>query len=418
VLVYNPGGPGLPGTHFVVDNNASRGTFSATLLARFDIVSWDPRGVSEGTTVDCVDDPERLHAMDPTLDTSDAMDRTEASVRGYATGCSERSSELVPHLSSVATAQDMDRLREALGEDQISYLGQSYGGHIGSIYATLFPQRVRAMVLDSALDIGAPWTVAWVQMAGWQEQQFNTMMDDCAANSFCPFHNDGDPFSAFEELLARLDEGPLLVNGTEVGLGHAVLAVWQGLWDEEFLRPELIRALADAQDGDGARILALTEPLGDLREPFWSTVCLDWPTTAWEPTQADIDAVLAASPRLGPYQTATASRIGPYFEGLNPCRFWTAPPELPPTITGSGAGPILLVGTTGDYLWESTQTLADRLEQGALLVVERNRHIAYQPGFMNTRCVTNTVDTYLTDLTVPPNNSVCQHGNTQLQPPP
>jgi hypothetical protein len=217
--------------------------------------------------------------------------------------------------------------------------------------------------------------------------------------------------------MADLDNQPLMVNGTEVGLGHAVLAVWQGLWDQESWWPELLLALADAQDGDGNRILAFTEPLGELREPLWSIVCLDWPSTAWEPTQADIDAVLAASPRLGPYQTATASRIGPYVEGLNPCRFWSAPPELPPTITASGAGPILVIGTTGDYLWESTQTLADRLEQGTLLVVERTRHTAYQPGYANTRCVTDTVDAYLTDLAVPPKNSVCQHGNQQLQPP-
>jgi hypothetical protein len=250
-----------------------------------------------------------------------------------------------------------------------------------------------------------------------QEQLFNMMMDDCAADSFCSFHNDGDPFAAFDELMLGLDEEPLMVDGTAVGLGHAVLTVVFGLGDEEWW-PGLLRVLADAQDGDGARILAISEGFRSWREPFWSISCLDWPTTSWEPTQADIDAVLAVSPRLGPYETATASRIGPYVEGLNPCRFWNAPPELPPTITGAGAGPILVVGTTGDYLWEPTQALADRLDQGTLLVVERISHTAYQPGYFDTRCVTNTVDAYLTELTIPPDNSICQHGTAQLQPPP
>jgi len=418
VLLYNPGGPGIGGTDFIVDDYGFSGTFSSTLSKRFDVVSWDPRGTSEGTIVACVDDPERLYALDPTPESPQEMALTEDSVREYATGCAARSRELVPYLSSVATARDMDLLREALGEDQITYVGQSYGGQLGSIYATLFPQQTRAMVLDSALDTTAPWSATWMQVAAMQEQLFNTMMDQCAGYRFCPFHNDGDPLAAFDDLMARFDEQPLIVNGTEVGLGHAVLAVWTGLQDEELLWPELLRALADAQDGDGTRVLALAEPLGELRERFWSVTCLDWPTTAWEPAQADIDAVLAASPRLGPYQTATASRIGPYFEGLNPCRFWSVPPELPPAVTGSGAGPILVIGTTGDVLpFESSRALADRLEQGTLLVVERTRHTAYQPGYVKTRCVTDTVDTYLTDLALPPDNSVCQHGKQQLQPP-
>ena len=149
VLLFNPGGPGVPATPTIIEG--ARFFFSSTLLDRFDVVSWDPRGVSAGTEVDCVDDLNRYLAPDPTPETKEEADQILETFREFAAGCAERSGHLLPHLSTMSTARDMDLLRAALGEEKISYLGNSYGAALGAVYATLFPERVRAMALDGAV---------------------------------------------------------------------------------------------------------------------------------------------------------------------------------------------------------------------------------------------------------------------------
>jgi len=411
VLLYNPGGPGGPGVPIVTD--WADDVFSDDLLRRFDVVSWDPRGVSAGTEVDCVDDPDSFLGLDPTPETAEEAALIEAQATEFAAGCAERSGDVLPYLSTVSTARDMDLLREALGEEQISYLGQSYGTALGSVYATLFPERVRAMVLDGAFDLSAASTDWWVPQAAAAEQALTAALEQCASNQGCRFHSDGDPFTAFDELMARLDAEPLIVEGTEVGLGHTIEAVVQGLHFEENW-PMLMRALDYAWEGDGT---ALSEIIGAVDidpESATSIQCLDWPRDTWEPSPTVIDQVLAVAPRLGPFQV----------EGIALCSVWAAEPNPPPPLTGSGAGPILVVGTTGDVATplESSRDLAQHLEQSVFLVVERNAHCAYHPKWegvtlFDTKCVTTTVDRYLIDLELPANESVCEHGNPQLQPP-
>jgi pimeloyl-ACP methyl ester carboxylesterase len=407
VLLYNPGGP-APATP-IITGEGFLSSFSSTLWSRFDVVSWDPRGVSEGTEVDCVDDPEPLVGLDPSPETAEEAAHIEEQIREYADGCMQRSGDLLPHLSTLSTARDMDLLREALGEDQISYLGVSYGTALGSVYATVFPDRVRAAVLDGAFDLSAPYAEWWVQRAAAEDQVLTTALEDCAANEFCPFYGDGDPMAAFDELMVRLDDEPLMVDGAELGLARAVDAVWYRLSYEEWWR-DLMRALADAWDGDGTGLVRFDDPFSGLNaESSTAIFCLDWPSSAWDRPEALIDAVLAASPRLGPFQV----------ERFDVCSVWAAEPDPPPPLTGAGAGPILVVGSTGDIQTPlaSSRSLAEHLEEGVLLVVERNAHGAYEALPYDSRCVRETVDRYLTDLELPPNGSRCQHGNTQLQPP-
>jgi pimeloyl-ACP methyl ester carboxylesterase len=364
--------------------------------------------------VDCVDDPDLLWSLDPTPETAEEAALIDEQVREFAAGCAERSGDVLPYLSTVSTARDMDLLREALGEEQISYLGQSYGTALGSVYATLFPERVRAMVLDGAFDLSAPGTDWWVARVAAGEQALTAALEQCAANQGCRFYSDGDPFTAFDELMARLDTEPLIVDGSEVGLGHAIEAVWLGLYFEEDWSM-LMRALDYAWEGDGFALMEIIGWFADI-DPESSTAigCLDWPRDAWKPSETVFNQVLEVAPRLGPFQVET-----------NPvCRFWAAEPDPPPPLTGTGAGPILVVGTTGDVPTplESSRRLAQHLEQGVLLVVERNAHCAYHPNYrgvalFDTRCVTTTVDRYLIDLELPANESVCVHGNPQLQPP-
>jgi pimeloyl-ACP methyl ester carboxylesterase len=302
----------------------------------------------------------------------------------------------------------MDLLRAALGEEKISYLGNSYGAALGAVYATLFPERVRAMVLDGAYDLSAPHARRRVQKLEAQERALNAALQSCATNSSCAFHSEGDPFTAFDKLLASLDSAPLINGETEVGLGHALWAVYWGLMSEKQW-PVLMNALAQAQDGNGLRLFDLAVPGPLLIESYFAISCLDEPTAGSPPAQSVIDELLAVAPRLGPFQV----------EARDLCGVWPADLDPPPPLTGAGAPPILAIGTTGDIATplESGRDLAEHLEHGVLLVVERNHHTAYEPSQPDARCVNETIDQYLVDLETPPNLSVCQHGEPQLQPP-
>lgn len=377
------------------------------------MVSWDPRGVSEAAKVDCVNDPEALLFHDPTPETVEEEALIAAAVGEFVAGCVERSGELLPYLSTVSSARDMDLLRAALDEDQISYLGVSYGTTLGSIYATLFPERVRAMVLDSGFDLSAPLADWIVTRAEAQERALTLVLGQCAADSACPFHNDGDPFVAFDDLMARLDTEPLILGDTEVDLGRAVRAVFAGLLFEE--HPELpdwsdlMRALAATQDGDGRLLLDLALSFPYI-ESLYAIECLDLPSSAWEPSQATIDALLAVAPRFGLFALQEW--------GTDVCSVWPAEPDSPPPLIGAGAGPILVVGTTGDIAQplKSNRDLAEHLEQGVLLIVDSNNHGAYRIGPDNL-CVIEAVDSYFADLEVPANESRCIVGDPQLHPP-
>jgi hypothetical protein len=265
------------------------------------------------------------------------------------------------------------------------------------------------MFLDSAFDLSAPLTDWIVPRAEALERALTLVLEQCAADSACPFHNDGDPFTAFDDLMARLDAEPLIVYDTEVGVGHALYAVFEGLM-REGLWSDLTWALAVAQDGNGRLLLNLNAWMAEINESQYAIYCLDWPRSAWEPSQATIDTLHTVAPRLGLFLLVE--------HGVDLCSVWPAEPDPPPPLTGAGAGPILVIGTTGDIATplETSRDLADHLEQGVVLIVESNNHGAYWVHPDNL-CATETVDRYLTDLELPANEFRCIPGDPQLHPP-
>lgn len=140
-IFVNPGGPGGSGVDLVL---LAKPLF-ATLREHFDIVSFDPRGVARSHPVVCT-----LPVPPPPTGTPEALAAflDEMSAR-FAQACAAQNGELVTRIGTNEVARDLDRLRAALDEDELNYLGFSYGTILGASYATLFPQRVRAMVLDA-----------------------------------------------------------------------------------------------------------------------------------------------------------------------------------------------------------------------------------------------------------------------------
>lgn len=156
-LLVNPGGPGASGLDLAKRVAVQ---LPAELTGRFDVIGFDPRGVGNSEpALRCVD-PAEYYAP-PRLDNVPATTRQETALLGrarqYAQACQSRWSWMLPHLSTENNARDMDEIRKALGEERISYLGYSYGTYLGAVYATLFPERVRRMVLDSVVDPKGIW---------------------------------------------------------------------------------------------------------------------------------------------------------------------------------------------------------------------------------------------------------------------
>jgi pimeloyl-ACP methyl ester carboxylesterase len=205
-LFLMPGGPGGSGV-----DNLLHGRVPEELAARFDLVSFDPRGTNRSNPVMC--DAE-LAANIPNLvpETGAKLADVEAYSRALGDSCREHTGPLVDHVDTVSYARDIDRIRAALGERQLSLYGISYGTLTGQMYAENFPHRVRAMVLDSVFDhsLSAPRFLLSEARTG--EDSFQEFANWCAANTACVLHGQ-DVGQVYDNLYARAVRGELTFPG-------------------------------------------------------------------------------------------------------------------------------------------------------------------------------------------------------------
>jgi len=403
-LLVNPGGPGFGGSSLADDASYY---FSETLLNRFDIIGWDPRGTGLTTpAVDCVDSFDEYVGLDSPPDTPEEKQALIDASQAFNDKCEENAGTILPYISTRASAADMNSIRLALGEEKITYFGFSYGSELGATWATMYPNTVRAAVLDGATDPLSTSTEAGLAQAGGFEKQLTTFLAQCSKKATCEFHNDGNSEDAIDALLLDLDANPLVVSAerTPVTQGVAFTAIAQAMYSDSYW-PQLQSALADAQKGDGAGLLALYDDYyqrnpdgsyGNQLEAFLAISCLDDPgASSIEEVDASVDAFVAAAPRLG----------ANFAHGYS-CALWPVPQAQQVTVSGKGAGPIIVIGTTGDASTplSSSRKMAKALESGVLLVVEADQHTGYG---INT-CIITAVDNYLIDLTVPVNETTCK----------
>ncbi|MEV6398202.1 alpha/beta hydrolase [Streptomyces sp. NPDC051907] len=154
-LFFNPGGPGGAGTDALPAWYER--FFPAELRKRFDIVSWDPRGVGRSTAVRCFRDAEEATAFWARQPAGFPVGERERQVwfagrAELAKACEQRAAKLLPYVSTPYSARDLDRLRQAVGDRRLRYWGLSYGTFLGAVYANLFPDRVGGLILDGNVD--------------------------------------------------------------------------------------------------------------------------------------------------------------------------------------------------------------------------------------------------------------------------
>ena len=403
-MMVNPGGPGFGGSSLADD---AEYYFSQDLIDHFDIIAWDPRGTGESTPpVDCVDTFDEYFGLDSPPETPDEKQALIDASQAFNDKCAENSGTILPYISTQASAQDINSLRLALGEEKISYFGFSYGSELGTTWATMFPETVRAIVVDGAVDPTATSIQEGMSQAKGFEGQLSTFLKQCGERTTCEFHNGGKAEEAFDQLVLDIDATPLEVskNRTPVTQGVLFTAVAQAMYSDYYW-PQLSEALSAAQKGDGTGILQLYDDYyqrkedgtyGNELEAFLAISCLDDPgASSVEDVDSHIEDFIAAAPRLG----------GNFAYGYS-CALWPVKQAAKVTITGKGAGPIVVVGTTGDAATplDSTRKMAQGLEKGILIVVDANQHTGYGAN----SCVVKAVDDYLIELTVPTNETTCK----------
>jgi pimeloyl-ACP methyl ester carboxylesterase len=401
-LLVNPGGPGVGGTGFAA---AAASRLPDAVRDRFDVVGWDPRATGRSTRVECGDRLDYLFDVDVAPDDAAERAALEAAGRRFADACAAGSGDLLAHLSTADTVQDMELIRQALGDDRLTYVGFSYGTYLGARYAETFPDRVRALILDGALDPSLDLEQTNVQQAQGFGRSLDAFLGWCASTR-CSFGG-GDPRAAYESLRARIDARPLTRAGRTLGPSQLDLAVASPLYLGRPAYEHLADALRDAAAGDPGALLDVFDTYVG-RDPdgrydgewaaFLATSCADGPTVP----VADFVAMQAragmAAPDFG------AENVGLGFT----CSVWpvAAAEQVPRPARAPSAPPIVVIGTTGDpatpAAWATS--LATQLGSGRVVVVDGTSHTSLLNG---NRCLDAIAAPYLVDLVAPASGRTC-----------
>ncbi|GAA4818454.1 alpha/beta hydrolase [Streptomyces ziwulingensis] len=401
-LLFNFGGPGGSG----VSTLPGYAPTASALHERYDLVSWDPRGVAASEGVRCRDDKaiRTAESVDATPDTAAEEQAFLKDATAFGKGCERAAGKLMGHVSTTDTARDMDLLRQVLGDREMHYFGISYGTELGGVYAHLFPEKVGRLVLDAVVDP----TADTMGHAEHQARGFQRALDDYLRST------GQDPEQGSRKiagLLERLDAEPLPTSssGRELTETLAVTGIVLPLYGKDSW-PTLTSALAAAEAGDGSELLALADGYNerDTSGHYGTTThsqrvisCLDGKD---RPTPEE------ARKRLGEFE-----RISPVFgaflgwDTAGWCHDWPVAGQYEtPEVSAPGAAPVLVVGNTGDPAtpYEGARAMADELGEGVGVVLtwKGEGHGAYGSG---SDCVDSAVDAYLLDGTVPKDGEVC-----------
>ncbi|MFE7709945.1 alpha/beta hydrolase [Streptomyces sp. NPDC057486] len=401
-MLFNFGGPGGSGVSILPRAAGSYGK----LNARYDLVSFDPRGVAASAGVNCRTDREQEDAnrkVDMTPDTAAEEAAFMKDGADFGAGCARRSGKVLPYVGTTNAARDLDLIRQVLGDRKMTYFGISYGTELGGTYAHLFPQNVGRTVLDAVVDPTAD-TIGHArnQTTGFQRALENYFKD-----------RGQDPKAGtrrIARMLERIDRKPLPTgSGRELNEAMAVTGIVLPLYSRSSW-PVLTNALDEAEkQGTGNLLLQLADQYngrdekGHYDTQNHSQRAISCADSSLRPTVAEARALLPEFRKLSPV-------FGPFlaWDTAGWCSDWPVKGELEtPEASAPGAGPILVIGTTGDPAtpYEGAQRMADELGRGVgiMLTNKGEGHGSYGVS----SCVTSTVDAYFLDGKIPADGRTC-----------
>lgn len=408
-LFFNPGGPGGPGVAALQQLSAF---FPSELHERFDLVSWDPRGVGESTAVQCFDGPTaeaRFRGDTPLVPVTTAQEKAVVRVnRGLAARCLERDPALMRHMSTADSARDLDALRAAVGDRRVNYWGISYGTFLGATYANMFPDRVGALTLDGNVR-PKPWVGAG---------------PDPMLPTFLRQHSAAGADATLEQFLLRCGRAGVEVCPFAAATPRATVAKFEKLARQMRMSPSRTRGgitYSELQDqtANGIYFIGVWPSLAEGLQQVWTDtpitqtsavqryagpaqqlgiVCSESPN----PTSARLRSTSATAIRrygvLGPYWTWVAS-------GCSQWRARAADPYTGPWNKRTMA-PILLIGNTYDPATplSSARAMHRDLKRSRLLIMRGYGHTA----LMNpSRCINRKVTRYFLEGTLPADGTRC-----------
>lgn len=407
-LVVNPGGPGGSGIDYA---RAASYIVTPAVLEHFDIVGFDPRGVGMSTPLHCLTGQQldALMATDGTPDTPAEIQALADTAQVVRDGCTADNQQLITHMTTQDVARDLDRLRLALGEETLNYLGKSYGTFLGLTYAEMFPNHVGRFVLDGVLPADLDGDALALGQAQGFETAIRSFAADCARRSSCVLGKDaGAAFEKIVDFLAGLEVTPLQTNDSARPLTEplATYSIFMQMYSPTQW-PKLRDALTAAFAGNGTPLLDLLDAAtrrgadgtyaDNSMDVFYAVSCSDRPTRH---SVSELESI--ADSWQGD------NTFGAYFAWANAtCMDWPYPSGVSPhAITAKGAAPILVVSTTRDpatpYDWGVQ--VANELADARLVSYDGDGHTAY---FNGSTCVDSVVDAYLLDGTVPANDVTC-----------
>jgi pimeloyl-ACP methyl ester carboxylesterase len=416
-LLVNPGGPGGSGLSLAA--GVADGLDPA-VAARYDIIGFDPRGVGSSTPALHCDPSFFAGARPDYIPASKAAERVlTGRAKAYAADCERKYGWLLPHLTTQDTARDIDSIRAALGAAQISYFAYSYGTYIGQVYATMFPSRVRRMVLDSTVDPTGVWYADNIAQdyafQGRQDAFFSWIASH--AGIFGLGSTRSQVSRAWYQARARLKAHPVRVSGSaQVGADEfddtfLVGGYSNGVW------PALAGALAAyLHQGSSSALVAAYQAQGRQHENEFAVYnaveCSDvnWPRN-WARWDADTRKVYSTAP-FEAWDNA-------WFNAA--CAFWPVRgPAHPMRIGAKGLPGILMLQGTLDAAtpYAGAQRAHKALPSARMVVVEGGGNHGQSLANPPNACVNGYLNRYLATGALPqrpgPVNATC----AALPPPP
>lgn len=407
-LVVNPGGPGSSGVDYAYN---AEYIVSPEILERFDIVGFDPRGVGDSAAIKCLSDTETdaSFAADPKPDDETEFALFISDARDYFAKCAKNTRHLTNY-STLNSARDLDILRSVLGDQNLNFLGKSYGTYLGTLYAELFPESVGRFVLDGAVDPNSSNHEAVLGQAVGFESAINAFISNCLKRSSCALTGDlPTARNQIIDLLAKVAITPLeSKSGRKVTEGLVVVGIASALYDSASGWPVLRDAFKEATLGSGESFLTLADQyagrkengsyLSNENDALQVIGCLDHneleTVSAFKKGAADFSE---QAPIFGPYlaYAGLACRYLPNLGSVEQIK-----------VKSLKTKPILVVGTTRDpatpYKW--AQLLAKIFSASVLITLDGDGHTGHSRG---STCVDSAVDRYLLTGVTPKSSLFC-----------
>lgn len=409
-VFINPGGPGGSGIE-ILDH------FDQFLPAKFHenyaLVGFDPRGVGQSTAIKCISDKrmDELVALSSDELTLEGITKAQEIDKEIGKSCAQNSKELLAHVDTVSAAKDLDILRHVVGDKEFNYLGFSYGTYLGSIYASLFPQKVGRMVLDGAMNPAISAEQTGAEQAVGFEKAMEAFLQWCDTQSECPVQGSTEEkMQAVADFLTQLETNPIEVASEKrkitsaLGFTGIIAALYsQDAWPG--LKMVIGRAMLH-KDGSGimkfADLLVGRKDNGtyDNSTPAnWAINCLDYPA------EGTPEIWLEHNKKI----TQEAKHFGKFMAGgQGICANWPVKSHNKRVaLDVTTKNPIVIIGTTGDpatpYAW--AKALHQQIKNSVLVTWEGVSHTAFSTA---GDCITNAVLDFWLQGKVPADGLQCK----------